>query len=71
MNNEKFIHLERMINAGAGSIYKLTILAAKRALQLADGEKPLVEKPTEKVLDTAFREIASGKICVNKKEKEE
>lgn len=66
--NEKYIHLERLIGAGAGSIYNLTILAAKRALQLADGDKALVEKPTEKVLDTALREIAAGKICLKKKE---
>ncbi|MDD4955708.1 MAG: DNA-directed RNA polymerase subunit omega [Candidatus Omnitrophica bacterium] len=66
--NDKYIHLENLIGAGAGSIYNLTILAAKRALQLADGDKALIEKPTEKVLDTALREIASGKICLKKKE---
>jgi len=66
--NEKYIHLEKLIGAGAGSIYNLTILAAKRALQLADGDKALIDKPPEKVLDTALREIASGKICLKKKE---
>lgn len=65
--NEKYIHLEKLIGAGGGSIYNLTILAAKRALQLADGDKPLVDKPTEKVLDTALREIAAGKIRVKGK----
>lgn len=65
--NEKYIHLERLIGAGAGSIYNLTILVAKRALQLADGDKALVENPTEKVLDTAIREIAAGKIRVKRK----
>ncbi|MCK9613982.1 MAG: DNA-directed RNA polymerase subunit omega [Candidatus Omnitrophica bacterium] len=66
--NERYIHLEKLIGAGLGSIYKLTILVAKRALQLADGDKALVEKPTEKVLDTALREIAAGKIRVKAKE---
>jgi DNA-directed RNA polymerase subunit omega len=66
--NDKYIHLEKLIGAGNGSIYNLTILAAKRALQLADGDKPLVDKPTEKVLDTALREIAAGKIRVKAKE---
>ena len=66
--NERYIHMERLIGAAAGSIYKLTILVAKRALQLADGDKPLVDKPTEKVLDTALREIAAGKICIKGKE---
>ncbi len=66
--NDKYIHLEKLLGAASGSIYKLTILVAKRALQLADGDKALVEKPTEKVLDTAIREIAAGKICVKVKE---
>ncbi len=65
----KHIHLEKLIGAGNGSIYKLTILAAKRALQLADGDKPLVDKPADKVLDTALKEIAEGKICIKTEEK--
>jgi DNA-directed RNA polymerase subunit omega len=66
----RHIHIEKLIGAGKGSIYKLVILAAKRALQLADGDKPLVDKPSDKVLDTALKEIAEGKICIKVKEKE-
>lgn len=58
------IPLEKLLEASDGSIYKVTILAAKRAISLADGEKTLVEKPSAKVLDNALREIRNGKIKV-------
>ena len=61
---QEHIFIENLIGASNGSIYKLAILAAKRALILADGEKPLVDKPSEKVLDNALREILAGKIRV-------
>lgn len=60
------IPLEKLLEASDGSIYKVTILAAKRAISLADGEKTLVEKPSAKVLDNALREIKNGKIKVKK-----
>ncbi|MEI8349387.1 MAG: DNA-directed RNA polymerase subunit omega [Candidatus Omnitrophota bacterium] len=60
--NETYIPLEKLIKVTDGSIYKLTLLVAKRALQLADGDKPMIEKPGEKVLDNALREIAEGRI---------
>ena len=66
----KQIFIENLIGAAGGSIYNLTILVAKRAMQLAEGDKPLVDKPSEKVLETAIREIAEGKICMKKKAKE-
>lgn len=56
------VPLEHLLAATNGSIYKATILAAKRAMTLTDGEKPLVGKPSEKVLDNALREIEAGKI---------
>jgi len=62
--------LEKLLEAAGGSVYKLTILAAKRALQLADGEKPLVEKTDEKPLENALKEIAEKKIRVAEKKKE-
>jgi len=65
------IPLEYLLAGGNGSVYKLTILAAKRAMQLADGEKAMIEKPQEKVLDNALREISEGMIKVNEKEKKE
>jgi len=62
--NEKYAPLEKLMASSNGSIFKLTILAAKRALQLADGTKPLIEKPSEKVLDNVLEEILEGKIKV-------
>ena len=61
------IPLETLLEASEGSIYKITILAAKRAISLTDGEKSLIDKPGEKVLDNALREIRNGMIKVKTK----
>ena len=63
MNQQNF-PLEKLLLASNGSIYEVTILAAKRAIALADGEKTLVEKPREKALDNALREIKEGRVKV-------
>ncbi|MDD4294738.1 MAG: DNA-directed RNA polymerase subunit omega [Candidatus Omnitrophica bacterium] len=57
----------RFLDASEGSVYKLTVLAAKRALQLADGDASLIDKPSDKVLDAALQEIGQGKIRVKPK----
>jgi DNA-directed RNA polymerase omega subunit len=62
--NDKYVSVDRVLGASNGSIFKITILAAKRALQLADGAKSLIEKPGEKLLDNALREIVDGKLRV-------
>ncbi|MCF7916357.1 MAG: DNA-directed RNA polymerase subunit omega [Candidatus Omnitrophica bacterium] len=59
---EDYIPRERLLGATNGSIYKLAVLAAKRAMILAEGEKPLVEKHTEKLLDLSLAEIEGKKI---------
>lgn len=65
MKHEAYIPNERLMDATEGSIYKLTVLAAKRALQLADEEKPLVEDTlSQKLLDVALREVEEKKIRV-------
>ncbi len=64
--NELPVPLEQLLKASNGSIYKLAILVAKRAIDLTDGESPMVERATEKVLDNALREIEAGKIRVKK-----
>lgn len=61
------IPLEELLKASDGSIYEVAILATKRAINLTDGEKCLLEKPGEKALDNALREIGSGKIRVKRK----
>lgn len=62
--NEKYVSAEKIIGAGKGSVYKLAVLAAKRAMMMADGDKCLLDKPGEKVLNNAFREIEEGRIRV-------
>ena len=66
--SERF-SLEDALEASRGSIYKLTMLAAKRAVEIADGDKAMVEKPDEKVLDDALKEIAAGKVKVKNNKK--
>ena len=66
--NEGIVTLEKLLKVPNDSIYKVTILEAKRAMNLSDGDKPLVEKPGEKVLDNALREIGAGKIRAKKSE---
>lgn len=59
--------IEKLLKVTNGSIYKLSILVAKRAFQIADGEKSLVDaKLDDKPLDVALREIKEGKIKIAK-----
>ena len=58
------IPLEELLPASGGSRFKLTLLAAKRALELSDGAKMLVERVSEKCLDNAIQEIFAGKVRV-------
>lgn len=44
------------------SRYTLVTLAAKRARQLTDGDEPLVDVDTTKVVSIAMEEIDQGKI---------
>lgn len=44
------------------SKYTLVTLAAKRARELTDGDKPLVDVDTTKVVSIAMEEIDQGKI---------
>ena len=48
------------------SIYKLVILASKRALELNSGARKLVEGDSEKVSTIALEEIAQGKVRIQK-----
>ncbi|MFH1768440.1 MAG: DNA-directed RNA polymerase subunit omega [Candidatus Omnitrophota bacterium] len=66
-----YLPAEELIEACGGSLYTLTVLVAKRAMQLADGDKPLVEKPADKVIDTALQEVVEKKIRVQGKKKKQ
>ena len=54
-----------------GSIYKLVILAAKRAKEVADGSPPLIETSQKKVTSIALEEIVQGKVLYKPEEPEE
>lgn len=52
-----------------GSIYKLVILASKRALELNEGSPKLVETDSKRISTIALEEIKSGKIVMKEKKK--
>ena len=53
-----------------GSIYKLVILAAKRAKELAEGAPPLIETHQRKATSVALEEILQGKVLYKVEEPE-
>ncbi len=67
-----------MINIGVdelmkktNSIFKLAILASRRAYELSQGSGKLVEiEPNAKISTIALQEILSGKITYKEKAKE-
>lgn len=59
---KNYFSLEKSLSSTGGSIYKLVVLAAKRAIAFTEGEKPLLERKTEKLLDAALEEIEKNKI---------
>lgn len=52
--------------AKTDSIYKLVVLASKRAVELNAGAARLVETDGEKISSIALEEIAQGKVKINK-----
>ncbi|MBU0468659.1 MAG: DNA-directed RNA polymerase subunit omega [Candidatus Omnitrophica bacterium] len=54
--------VEKLLPRSNWSIYKLSRMAATRALELADGKRKLVDLTTDKLTSIALQEIAEGKI---------
>ncbi|MBI3991318.1 MAG: DNA-directed RNA polymerase subunit omega [Candidatus Omnitrophica bacterium] len=54
-----------------GSIFKLVILASKRALELNDGAPKLIKTCSDKSATVALEEILAGKVTLEKKNEEE
>ena len=50
------------------SIYKLTIIAARRAVELNNGANKLIKTSTSKFSTIALEEIAAGKVKYKIKE---
>ncbi len=59
--------LEGLLDKARGSIYKTVILASKRALEIAEGQPPLVHTVAGmKPSTVALLEISAGKCHVKK-----
>jgi len=57
------VPLEKMLDKTEYSVYKLVILASKRALEVAEGQPKMVEADKNtKPSTVALMEIAAGKI---------
>ncbi|MDP8265330.1 MAG: DNA-directed RNA polymerase subunit omega [Candidatus Aceula meridiana] len=57
--------LEKLLPKAANSIYRLVLLAAKRATELAEGMPSLVERPSNvKTTTLALDEILEGKVVL-------
>ena len=54
-----------------GSVYRLVILAAKRAKEIAEGSPSLVETPHKKATSIALEEILRGKVLYKADEEPE
>jgi DNA-directed RNA polymerase omega subunit len=62
-----YVPLERLLDKSYGSVYKLVILASKRALEIAEGQPKLVEADiTTKPSTLALYEIAGDKVRAKK-----
>lgn len=65
--NVAYVPLEKMLDKTDYSIYKLVVLAAKRALEIASGQPKLLEIDSAmKPSTVALYEIAAGKITYKK-----
>ena len=57
--------LEKLLPRSGHSIYKLILVAAKRALELADGAPRLIEHPSSgKTATIALDEVMEGKVAL-------
>lgn len=57
--------LGMLLPRAGGSIYKLVLLAAKRATEIADGQPPLIDLfigHNKKATTIALDELAAGKV---------
>lgn len=62
-----YVPLEQMLDKTEHSIYKLVILASKRALEIAEGQPRLFDTDsTIKPSTVALYEIAAGKVLYKK-----
>ncbi|MFH0763371.1 MAG: DNA-directed RNA polymerase subunit omega [Candidatus Omnitrophota bacterium] len=67
-----YVPIEKLLDKSDGSIYKLVILASKRALEIAEGQPKLVDaNSSTKPSTIALHEISENKVhCAKVKPKE-
>jgi DNA-directed RNA polymerase omega subunit len=59
----EYVVTDKLLDKSNNSLYKLVILASKRALEIAEGQPKLVEASASiKPSTVALMEIAQGKI---------
>lgn len=68
MRFQKPASMENLLDK-TGSVYKLVILASKRALELNEGSPKLTETNSKKVTTISLDEIRDGKISMKEKKK--
>jgi DNA-directed RNA polymerase omega subunit len=62
-----YVALEKLLDKSEKSVYKLVILASKRALEIAEGQPKLVQASSATKPSTiAMYEIADGKVQYKK-----
>jgi DNA-directed RNA polymerase omega subunit len=62
-----YVPLEKLIDKTENSIYKLVIVASRRALEIAEGQPRLIEMDASvKPSTIALHEIAQGKLYCKK-----
>lgn len=62
-----YVALEKLLDKSGSSVYKLVILASKRALEIAEGQPKLVgANSSTKPSTIALYEIADGKVQYKK-----
>lgn len=60
-----YVPLEKLLPKTDGSMYKLVVLVARRAMQLAEGAPRLIDAPSDsKVTTVAMQEIAEGRVVL-------
>lgn len=63
-----YVSIENLLDKVDNSVYKLVILAAKRTLEIAEGQPKLVSANSSlKPASIALAEIAAGKVRMKKK----
>ena len=62
-----YISLQDLLDKSNGSVYKLVVMAARRALEISEGQPKLVSAdPGTKPSTVALEEIRFGKVRVKK-----